>query len=152
MLTPPSWEAKYKKKLYRSYVVICGISLPFQVAKCFYQLSQMKTNQSIILAPISKPVRTFLNWLSAFHFARFVHTQCKDHLSGFIFSLHKDIFATQKIFLKKMDIFAPFVHDLSVQAHFRLSPFSCTTSTSFKTNPSWEWRFQNIVVTSILSH
>ena len=36
------------------------------------QLSQMKTNQSIIPSPIAKPIKTFLDWVTTFHFARFV--------------------------------------------------------------------------------
>ena len=58
--------------------------------KCFYQLSQMKTNWSIIPSPISKPIRTFLDWVTTFQFARFVHTQCKHRFRGYLFTLHKD--------------------------------------------------------------
>ena len=71
-------------------MLIYGMSLPFLVAKCFYQLSQMKTNGSIIPLPISKPIRTFLDWVTTFHSARFVHTKYKHHLSSYIFTLHKD--------------------------------------------------------------
>ena len=151
-------------------LILCGDLLhftPFLVAKCFYQLSQTKTNQSIIPSPISKPIRTFLHWVTTFYFARFahtwcnstlvvifslftkisfcfanfVHTQCKHHFSGYLFFLHKDnkVFAMEKLLLKNIsDIFAPFLHNLSAQAHFRLSPFSRTSSTSLTTNSSSE--------------
>ena len=59
------------------------------LSKRFYQLSQMKTNRSIIPSPISKPIGTFLDWVTTFHFARFVHTQCKHHFNGYLFTLHK---------------------------------------------------------------
>ena len=123
-------------------MVICGISLPFfgLLSKRFYQLSQMKTNQSIIPASISKPFRTLLDRVTTFYFSRFVHMQCKHHFSGYHFTLHKDNtkFLPCKRFSKKntFDIFAHFLHNLSAQAHFRLSPFSRTSSTSFTTNPS----------------
>ena len=98
----------------------------FLVAVQVSQLSQMKTNQSLIPSLISKPIRTFLYWVTSFHFARSVHTQCKDHFSSYLFTLHKNnkVFATQKFFLKNtFDVFSPFLHNLSAQAHFRLSPF-----------------------------
>ena len=123
-------------------MVICGISLPFfgLLSKCFYQLSQMKTNHSIIPSPISKPIRTFLDCVTTFHFARFVHTQCKHHFSSYLFTLHKDnskFLPRKSFFLKNTyDMFASFLHNLSAQAHFRLSPFSRTSSTFFTTNPS----------------
>ncbi len=128
-------------------------SLFWLLSKCFYQLSQMKTNLSIIPSRISKPTKTFLDWVTTFHFARFVHTQCKHHFSSYIVTLHNDntkLLPRKKFFLKNtFDIFAPFLHNLLAQVHFTLSPFSHTSSTSFNTNPSPEWKFKNIIVTSI---
>ena len=125
-------------------LILCGDLWHFTpffwlLSKSFYQLSQVKTNRSITPAPISKPIRTFLDWVTTSHFANFVHTQCKHHFSGYLFFLHKDnkVFAMEKLLLKNIsDIFAPFLHNLSAQAHFRLSPFSRTSSTSFTANPS----------------
>ncbi len=65
-------------------------SLFWLLSKCFYQLSQMKTNLSIIPSRISKPTKTFLDWVTTFHFARFVHMQCKHHFSSYIVTLHND--------------------------------------------------------------
>ena len=71
--------------------MICGISLHFWLlSKCFCQLSQMKTNQSTIPSPITKHSKTFLDWVTTSHFARFVYTQCKHHFSSYLFTLHKD--------------------------------------------------------------
>ena len=139
-------------------LILCGDLWHFTpffwlLSKGFYQLSHMKTNQSIIPAPVSKPIRTFLDWVTTFHFARFVYTQCKHHFSSYLFTLHKDNtkFLPRKSFFTKntFDIFYPFLHNLSAQAHFRLSPFSRTSSTSFTTNPRREWKFQNIIPTFI---
>ena len=83
------------------------------LSKCFYQLSQMKTNQSKIPAPVSKPIRTFLDWATTFYFARFVHTQCKHHFSSYLFTLYKDNtkFLPCESFSKKYFWhFAPFLH------------------------------------------
>ena len=55
-----------------------------------YKLSQMKTNQSIIASSLTKPVETFLVWVTTFHFARLIHRQCKHHVSSYLFTLHKD--------------------------------------------------------------
>ena len=79
-------------------------SLFWLLSKCFYKLSLMKTNCSIIPSPISKPIRTFLDKVTTFHFARFVHTQCKHHFSSYLFTLHKDntkFLPRKSFFLKK---------------------------------------------------
>ena len=71
--------------------MICDISLQFWLLfKCFCQLSHMKTNWSTIPSPIAKPIKTFLDWVTTSHFARFVYTQCKHHFSSYLFTLHKD--------------------------------------------------------------
>ena len=83
--------------------VICGISLFWLLSKCLYQLSHMKTNWSIIPSPLTKPIETFLDWVTTFHSARFVHMRCKHHFSNYLFTLHKDNtkFLPWKVFPKK---------------------------------------------------
>ena len=127
-------------------------SLFWLLSKCFYQLSQMKTNFSIIPSHISKPSKTFLDWVTTFHFARFVHTQCKHHFSGCLFSLHKDntkFFHTKAFPKKHFWHFCPFSAWPFSKDSLQTFSFFLQSSTSFTTNPSWEWKFQNIIVTSI---
>ena len=35
-------------------------------------------------------MKTFLDWLTTFHFAKFVYTQCKHRFGSYLFTLHED--------------------------------------------------------------
>ena len=148
-------RSKIKRKLYWSYVwSVAFHSLFWLLSKCFYQLSQMKTNWRIIPSPISKRIRTFLDWVMTFHLQdlftrnpsitwavifllftkitqRFCHAKVVPKKTHF---LHLYLFSAQPFgtgSLQTFSFFSHIFHLFQYKSELRM------------------WKFQNIIATAV---